>query len=232
MAKKLSTSAELERKQYDIIFMDVWMPFLSGREATIEIRNNVQGDTRGEPFVVATTACVMPGDREKCIASGMNQCLSKLIRKEELCAMLEKWLDERAKTENQLKIQSQQKLIQRKKREMMPKRTLASLLVSMTDFAEESIEAGSTGVDPDDDGDDEEDDNGEGREGDENGDQDGTLDAESGTMCLNGNVSIDTQQRRRRRHHGAMVLSDTEEIVRYYNGGGGGLNLMSVGAEE
>ncbi|KAK3829102.1 MAG: hypothetical protein J3Q66DRAFT_24497 [Benniella sp.] len=124
-----------------------------------------KGVTGEELFIVAMTACVMPGDREKCIAIGMNQYLSKPIRKEELCAMLEQWLDERAKTGKQLKVQSQRKLIQRKKkkREMVRKRTLASLLVSMTGFAEESTEVSSTGVDPDDDGDDDDDDDREER---------------------------------------------------------------------
>ncbi|KAI8606543.1 signal transduction histidine kinase, partial [Dissophora ornata] len=75
---------------YDIIFIDVWMPVKDGLEATSEIRATIEGVTGGDPFIVAMTACVMPGDREKCIDSGMNAYLSKPIKKEELCTTLER----------------------------------------------------------------------------------------------------------------------------------------------
>ncbi|OAQ33443.1 CheY-like protein, partial [Linnemannia elongata AG-77] len=88
---------------YDLIFMDVWMPVKDGLEATEEIRKSVDGITGTEPFIVAMTACVMPGDREKCLASGMNAYLSKPIKKEELCSILEKWLDARADLEREQK---------------------------------------------------------------------------------------------------------------------------------
>ncbi|KAK3829592.1 MAG: signal transduction histidine kinase, partial [Linnemannia elongata] len=71
-------------KQYDIVFMDIWMPVMSGHEATKEIRATVPGVTATSPLIVAMTACVMPGDQQKCIDSGMNRYLSKPIRKEEL----------------------------------------------------------------------------------------------------------------------------------------------------
>ncbi|KAF9571506.1 hypothetical protein EC968_000469 [Mortierella alpina] len=114
-------------KQYDIIFIDVWMPVKDGLEATKEIREAVAGVTPLDPFIVAMTACVMPGDREKCIASGMNAYLSKPIKKEELCTILEHWLDERANAEKEQKMILERKLLQKKKREILQKRSMAIL---------------------------------------------------------------------------------------------------------
>ncbi|KAI9242583.1 MAG: histidine kinase-like ATPase, partial [Podila humilis] len=79
---------------YDIIFMDIWMPVMSGLEATTEIRTHIRNVTGDEPFILAMTACVLAGDREKCIDSGMNDYISKPVRKEELCDILYRWLDE------------------------------------------------------------------------------------------------------------------------------------------
>ncbi|CAO3567266.1 unnamed protein product [Mortierella alpina] len=114
-------------KQYDIIFIDVWMPVKDGLEATKEIREAIAGVTPSDPFIVAMTACVMPGDREKCIASGMNAYLSKPIKKEELCTILEHWLDERASAEKEQKMLQERKLLQKKKREILQKRSMAIL---------------------------------------------------------------------------------------------------------
>ncbi|KAF9941317.1 hypothetical protein BGZ67_005368 [Mortierella alpina] len=69
---------------YDLIFLDVWMPKMNGLDASAYIRKNLSGDTPDRPYIIAMTACVMPGDREKCIAAGMNDYISKPLRKEEL----------------------------------------------------------------------------------------------------------------------------------------------------
>ncbi|KAF9902991.1 hypothetical protein EC991_004325 [Linnemannia zychae] len=69
---------------YDLIFMDIWMPKMNGLDASSYIRKNLSADTPDRPYIIAMTACVMPGDREKCIASGMNDYISKPLRKEEL----------------------------------------------------------------------------------------------------------------------------------------------------
>ncbi|KAF8979955.1 hypothetical protein BGZ46_004804 [Entomortierella lignicola] len=114
-------------RQYDIIFIDVWMPVKDGLEATREIRSTIQGVTGMEPFIIAMTACVMPGDREKCIASGMNAYLSKPIKKEELCDILERWLDDRAMSEREKKQNLERKLLQKKKRELLRRRSMAVL---------------------------------------------------------------------------------------------------------
>jgi CheY-like chemotaxis protein len=130
-------------KQYDIVFMDIWMPVMSGHESTKEIRATVPGVTATSPLIVAMTACVMPGDQQKCLDSGMNRYLSKPIRKEELSKTLEDWLDERARVEEELKVLSQRKLIQKKKREILQKRSncLAVLTGGVDDMGKQ-VEAG------------------------------------------------------------------------------------------
>jgi len=85
----------LRREPYDIIFMDCQMPDMDGYEATREIRSAEREATatwKVPMRIVAMTANAMTGDREKCIASGMDDYLSKPVRKPELHATLLKWL--------------------------------------------------------------------------------------------------------------------------------------------
>jgi CheY-like chemotaxis protein len=65
-----------ERFPYDVIFMDVQMPVFDGLEATRLIRERPEGKA---VRIVAMTANVMEGDRERCIAAGMNDYISKPI---------------------------------------------------------------------------------------------------------------------------------------------------------
>ncbi|KAI8061192.1 histidine kinase-like ATPase [Gongronella butleri] len=53
----------------DLIFMDVWMPIMNGLEATECIRRKYS-TTKSKPYIIAMTACVMPGDRDKCMQAG------------------------------------------------------------------------------------------------------------------------------------------------------------------
>ncbi|KAF9175137.1 hypothetical protein BGX20_008078 [Mortierella sp. AD010] len=69
---------------YDLILLDVWMPKMNGLDASAYIRQHLSGGTVNRPYIIAMTACVMPGDREKCIAAGMNDYISKPLRKDEL----------------------------------------------------------------------------------------------------------------------------------------------------
>ncbi|KAG0017042.1 hypothetical protein BGZ80_008669 [Entomortierella chlamydospora] len=69
---------------YDLILLDVWMPKMNGLDASAYIREHLSGGTANRPYIIAMTACVMPGDREKCIAAGMNDYISKPLRKDEL----------------------------------------------------------------------------------------------------------------------------------------------------
>jgi CheY-like chemotaxis protein/HPt (histidine-containing phosphotransfer) domain-containing protein len=84
----------LERQPYDLIFMDVQMPELDGLEATRRIRQR-QSDPTAHPhfqqpiIIIAMTANAMQGDREKCLAAGMDAYLSKPVRPEALQAVIE-----------------------------------------------------------------------------------------------------------------------------------------------
>ncbi len=78
----------LERHPYDLVFMDVQMPVLDGLEATRQIR---KGEVGHVP-IIAMTAHAMKGDRERCLAAGMDDYLSKPILPQALSDMLGKWL--------------------------------------------------------------------------------------------------------------------------------------------
>ena len=73
---------------FDLILMDVQMPELSGLEATAAIRQREQGSGTRVP-IVALTAHAMTGDRERCLAAGMDGYVSKPLRAHELFAALD-----------------------------------------------------------------------------------------------------------------------------------------------
>ena len=75
---------------YHLIFMDVQMPVMDGLTATREIRKWEQGKGVHIP-VIAMTANAVEGDREKCLAAGMDDYIAKPIRKEDVVALVEKW---------------------------------------------------------------------------------------------------------------------------------------------
>jgi PAS domain S-box-containing protein len=76
----------LRRDRYDVVLMDVEMPEMDGLEASRRIHAELPNDTR--PRIIAMTANAMQGDRETCLAAGMDDYLSKPIRREELAAAL------------------------------------------------------------------------------------------------------------------------------------------------
>jgi two-component system sensor histidine kinase/response regulator len=78
----------LERETYDLILMDVQMPVMGGFEATAAIRAREQR-TGGHVRIVAMTARAMNGDRERCVAAGMDGYLSKPIDPRMLFATVE-----------------------------------------------------------------------------------------------------------------------------------------------
>jgi CheY-like chemotaxis protein/HPt (histidine-containing phosphotransfer) domain-containing protein len=79
-------------KQYAVIFMDCQMPVMDGYEATKAIRG-LEGADRHTP-IVAMTAAAMIGDREICIAAGMDDYLAKPIRPDLVRAAITKWAPE------------------------------------------------------------------------------------------------------------------------------------------
>ncbi|MBI4028148.1 MAG: response regulator, partial [Verrucomicrobia bacterium] len=86
----------LQRRRYDVILMDCQMPGLDGYETTRTIRRHEQERHQGAEskpaiHIIAMTANAMQGDREKCLAAGMNDYVSKPVRTPELRAAFERW---------------------------------------------------------------------------------------------------------------------------------------------
>jgi two-component system sensor histidine kinase/response regulator len=77
-----------EPEHYDLIFMDVHMPEVDGLEATKVLRNRGYAEIP----IIAMTADAMKEDREKCLESGMNDYMSKPIKREEVFTMIKKWV--------------------------------------------------------------------------------------------------------------------------------------------
>ena len=81
--------AALEREEFDVALMDVQMPELDGFEATAEIRARERTSGRHLP-IVAMTAHAMKGDRERCVAAGMDGYVSKPIDRRKLYETIER----------------------------------------------------------------------------------------------------------------------------------------------
>ncbi|MEN9572513.1 MAG: hypothetical protein RL514_368 [Verrucomicrobiota bacterium] len=86
--------AAVSTRPYDVIFMDVQMPEMDGLQATRRIREfeQVPGAARMQKhIIIAMTANAMVGDRERCMAAGMDDYLPKPVRPDALRTMIEKW---------------------------------------------------------------------------------------------------------------------------------------------
>jgi CheY-like chemotaxis protein/HPt (histidine-containing phosphotransfer) domain-containing protein len=81
---------------YDVVFMDVQMPVMDGLDATRQIRQYEReqfhlSQVRPQLVIIAMTANAMRGDRERCLASGMDDYIAKPVRPETVQALLERW---------------------------------------------------------------------------------------------------------------------------------------------
>jgi signal transduction histidine kinase/CheY-like chemotaxis protein/HPt (histidine-containing phosphotransfer) domain-containing protein len=85
---------------YDIILMDCHMPKVSGYEAAEMIRKEGAATGRQATPIIAMTADVMSGTREKCIKSGMTDYISKPVEKQKLVALLSRWVEFGGRNDN------------------------------------------------------------------------------------------------------------------------------------
>ncbi|GAB2702657.1 hypothetical protein GCM10027037_30310 [Mucilaginibacter koreensis] len=83
----LETVHAVQNKTYDVVLMDMQMPVMDGLEATVAIR----ALPIKQPVIIALTANTMTGDREECIAAGMDDYLGKPIQMPELLRTFKRW---------------------------------------------------------------------------------------------------------------------------------------------
>ena len=81
-----ASQMSVQRQPYDVVLMDVQMPEMDGLEASKQITTRWSAEER--PRIVAMTANAMQGDREMCIAAGMDDYLTKPIRVDALVQAL------------------------------------------------------------------------------------------------------------------------------------------------
>jgi len=89
VANGLEVLEAVRRQPYDVILMDVQMPEMDGLEAARRLVQT-RPDPRDRPWIIALTANAMQGDREACLAAGMDDYISKPIKSPELLAALDR----------------------------------------------------------------------------------------------------------------------------------------------
>jgi CheY-like chemotaxis protein len=82
----------LAKTDYHLVFMDVMMPIMDGYEATKAIHERYKGKTR--PVIIAMTANALSGDRERILAQGMDDYISKPFKLDEVRQKIDKWRSE------------------------------------------------------------------------------------------------------------------------------------------
>jgi two-component system sensor histidine kinase/response regulator len=90
VAENGAVAVQMTRERsYAVIFMDLQMPVMDGLQATRAIRRQ-EGSGQHVP-IVAVTANAMPGDRETCLAAGMDDYLPKPLRPSDMVQALHRW---------------------------------------------------------------------------------------------------------------------------------------------
>ena len=82
----------LAHQRYDLVFMDCQMPVMDGFDASGVIRDSQSDVLDHQVPIIAMTANAIKGDKERCIAAGMNDYLSKPVDSDKLALILKKWL--------------------------------------------------------------------------------------------------------------------------------------------
>ena len=85
------------RAEHDIVFMDCHMPATDGFGATRHIRDDERRRGAGRVPIVALTADALVSDRERCLAAGMDDFMTKPVSRAQLAATIERWTDRRVR---------------------------------------------------------------------------------------------------------------------------------------
>ncbi len=88
-ANGLEVLEAVKRQHYDVIFMDLQMPEMDGLEATKQLQGDAFDDIP-RPWIIALTANTMRGARERCFEAGMDDYISKPIKRQKIAAALER----------------------------------------------------------------------------------------------------------------------------------------------
>ncbi len=94
VANGLESLRALEARPYDLVFMDLQMPEMDGFEASREIRNTLPAER--QPRIIALTANALQGDREACLAAGMDDYITKPVKLPDIAASIQRQFGSRA----------------------------------------------------------------------------------------------------------------------------------------